>query len=499
MENDGTKRGSRLWIAAIAGIGALGAAALVALVYVPASAPPQADGQVPAAQEPVVAGSQVPAAAPADPAAPEPAPASTEPAPRPDTIDGAPPSFDTVRVEPDGNALVAGQSAPNSAVTVMVDGAEAARGDADANGNFVLMFDLPAAEAPRLMTLESRLPDGSKVVSQQRVALAPTTAPDVMAAADPAPAASAPPAQLLLTDDGASLLAPPEAPEGQIAAVTIDTISYAPDGAVQLSGQGAGAAFLRLYLDNAEVLTLPLPPAGAWRATLPEVAPGIYTLRADQLDAEGRVLSRFETPFKHETPEALAAVLQATENPPAIEPAAPAGTMEIASAEPVPTPAEVQDAPVTPAPPAVAASETVAEPAAALPAEPPPAIDADQVGVAQPAPAAPATEPDIPEPPKIAQSAEPAAPAPEPAAPVAVASDAPVAPVAPEAMPEPAAPPRALTVTVQPGFTLWQIASENFGDGVMYVQVYEANRDKIRDPDLIYPGQVFAIPEAPAP
>ena len=54
--------------------------------------------------------------------------------------------------------------------------------------------------------------------------------------------------------------------------------------------------------------------------------------------------------------------------------------------------------------------------------------------------------------------------------------------------------PAPVTVTVQPGFTLWSIAKENFGDGILYVQVFEANRDKIRDPDLIYPGQVFSIP-----
>jgi nucleoid-associated protein YgaU len=54
--------------------------------------------------------------------------------------------------------------------------------------------------------------------------------------------------------------------------------------------------------------------------------------------------------------------------------------------------------------------------------------------------------------------------------------------------------PAPVTVTVQPGFTLWGIAKENFGEGVLYVQVFEANRDKIRDPDLIYPGQVFSIP-----
>jgi nucleoid-associated protein YgaU len=53
-----------------------------------------------------------------------------------------------------------------------------------------------------------------------------------------------------------------------------------------------------------------------------------------------------------------------------------------------------------------------------------------------------------------------------------------------------------VTITVQPGFTLWGIAKQNFGKGILYVQVYEANRDRIRDPDLIYPGQVFALPVA---
>ena len=54
-----------------------------------------------------------------------------------------------------------------------------------------------------------------------------------------------------------------------------------------------------------------------------------------------------------------------------------------------------------------------------------------------------------------------------------------------------------VSVTVQPGFTLWAIAQGQYGEGVLYVQVYEANRDRIRDPDLIYPGQVFALPVVP--
>ena len=50
-------------------------------------------------------------------------------------------------------------------------------------------------------------------------------------------------------------------------------------------------------------------------------------------------------------------------------------------------------------------------------------------------------------------------------------------------------------VTVQPGFTLWAIAREKYGKGDLYVRVFEANRERIKDPDLIYPGQVFTVPE----
>jgi nucleoid-associated protein YgaU len=47
---------------------------------------------------------------------------------------------------------------------------------------------------------------------------------------------------------------------------------------------------------------------------------------------------------------------------------------------------------------------------------------------------------------------------------------------------------------VQPGNSLWRIARRTYGEGLRYTVIYEANRLHIRDPDLIYPGQVFAIP-----
>jgi nucleoid-associated protein YgaU len=85
-----------------------------------------------------------------------------------------------------------------------------------------------------------------------------------------------------------------------------------------------------------------------------------------------------------------------------------------------------------------------------------------------------------------------AAPAPASVAPAEPVASAPAAPAAEE--PPPAPETRAAVITVQPGFTLWGIARQTYGDGLLYVRVYEANRDLIGDPDLIYPGQIFTVP-----
>ena len=50
---------------------------------------------------------------------------------------------------------------------------------------------------------------------------------------------------------------------------------------------------------------------------------------------------------------------------------------------------------------------------------------------------------------------------------------------------------------VQPGTSLWRIARNTYGKGVMFTVIYLANADQIEDPDLIYPGQIFTLPTAP--
>jgi len=51
------------------------------------------------------------------------------------------------------------------------------------------------------------------------------------------------------------------------------------------------------------------------------------------------------------------------------------------------------------------------------------------------------------------------------------------------------------SVIIQPGDYLWRIARERYGSGIQYTLIYEANKDQIRDPDLIYPGQIFEVPK----
>ena len=54
------------------------------------------------------------------------------------------------------------------------------------------------------------------------------------------------------------------------------------------------------------------------------------------------------------------------------------------------------------------------------------------------------------------------------------------------------------TLIIRRGDNLWMIAKRLYGKGIRYSTIYQANTDQIRNPDLIYPGQVFVIPEGDA-
>jgi nucleoid-associated protein YgaU len=51
------------------------------------------------------------------------------------------------------------------------------------------------------------------------------------------------------------------------------------------------------------------------------------------------------------------------------------------------------------------------------------------------------------------------------------------------------------TYTVKSGDTLGKIAKEHLGDANAYMEIFNANRDQLQDPDKIKPGQVLKIPQ----
>ena len=369
-----------------------------------------------------------PAPTEAAPAITEAAPALTEAAPA-ETLAAVSPSFD-LRLDPNGGgAQVFGQAPAGAKVSILINGAEVATGTANEVGDFAVLFDLPAADAGRLMTMVATLSDGTKVESDASVALAATTAPAAEATAQAETTeAQAGTTAVAVTEEGAKVLQTDTNVAAEVAAnVTIDTIAYPTPETVQFGGRGTVGNFIRLYLDNAPLGDPATVGAdGTWNLTQTGIAPKIYTLRADEVDGAGTVISRYETPFKRETPEALAEAN---------------GT-------------------------ATAAAETAA-----------PAPAADSAATTDTA-----TDTDTASTDTTAQATTEAAPA----AKVATAT---------ETTSETATPVASVTVTVQPGFTLWGIAKRQLGQGIMYVQVYEANKDKIKDPDLIYPGQVFTLPQ----
>ena len=347
--------------------------------------PKAAEPAVPAATEPAPAATTAPASGPAIPPAAAPA---DDAAAKAEAAQPAAPSFDVVRIDPQGNAVIAGKAAPGAEVTVMLGDKPLGKVTADSHGEWVFVPTEPLKPGEQVVGLQAKGADGQDVRSKDVVVLAvpepgknlagteggdtkplallvpreggasvplqtPEVAPAAPAAVTEAPAIPAAPAAAEAT-----------APAGK-GNVSVDVVDYDNKGDVIIGGSGAPGASVNVYLQNQFAGQAPVDEKGRWSLTPDQpVKPGRYQLRVDELGADGKVTQRVEIPFTRAAPEELAA----------------AG-------------------------------------------------------------------PDH--------------------------------------------------VTVQPGNSLWRISRRIYGKGIQYTDIYEANRSQIRDPDLIYPGQVFAVPQKP--
>ena len=412
------------------------------------------------------------------------------------------PKFDVVRIEDDGSALIAGQAQGRGHVILSVDGVEQpeARADLTGNGQFVIFAFLQATADQQSLKLHLYAQDGSgPVVSVQTVFVAP--APVATSATDSTPApveeavaaseslepeievpaetettdetetdieietaqtqtastevpADAAPATVILADEDGVRVLQDRTPSAANPAVTIDTISYSSNGDVILGGRGQAGNFVRIYLDNQSIATSKISANGYWTLELSDIEPGIYTLRVDELNATGDVVSRAETPFKREAAEELAELMA-----PETEPEEP--SVEVPSQSVAEAPIVQADTPPSDAP--EPADDTASE------------LAVTQVEVTVQAEVAGLNPQD-----ELSSDGETVAIEAQPADTASVLRS----------------PSQKFRVrTVQPGSTLWAIAKESYGAGIEYFKVFEANKERIRDPDLIYPGQVFEIPD----
>jgi nucleoid-associated protein YgaU len=284
------------------------------------------------------------------------------------------PAFDVARVEPSGDAVVAGRAAPGATVELLRNGKPHDRVVADASGQFAMVPPrLPPGDSE--LTLRSKLPDGSLATSKESVVVALQ-----------ADLKERPVVALMAPDKPSVVLSKPAASTPAGGSVVVETVETEPGGKLFVSGRSSPRAAVRLYLNDSYQASTTAAANGRFAfATVNEgLQPGSgYRVRLDEVDpGSGAIRARAEVPFD-----------------------------------------------------AASAASTTGLPAAAAGA-------ASAVG-------------------------------------------------SPVAAPQLKVP----TAVVSRGDSLWRISRAAYGDGARYTVIYDANHSQIRNPDRIYPGQVFVIPE----
>jgi nucleoid-associated protein YgaU len=229
-----------------------------------------------------------------------------KPNPVPQPRAAVPPSFDVVKVGPDGTAAIAGRAEPGSKVTVRDGDKVIGEVTADRRGEWVLVPEQPIGPGDRLLSLEASNPQGGAALkSDETVALSigPSASGGkggtALAVVLPRDGTGA--ARVLQRPDGGG----PARPDGTTAdkptALSMDTAEYDPQGRVVLSGRAPPGATIQIYLGNDPLATVAADAAGRWTATSTrEISPGGpagLEVRLDQLTADGRVAQRLAVPL----------------------------------------------------------------------------------------------------------------------------------------------------------------------------------------------------------
>lgn len=220
-------------------------------------------------------------------------------APAPPVVAATPatavPSFDIVRVGPQGNAVLAGRAEPGADLVVRNGDAELGRTKADSRGEWVLLPSTPLLPGGRELTLASRMPGAPEQKGDSVVLVVPEpAAAPAPVAALLLPAASAP--RLLQGVEAAARPAP--AVPGRTT-LGLSSVDYDDRGDINFAGTAQPGATVRVYVDNRPAGEAAADGFGRWSMRPGEaMATGVHRLRVDQVTAAGRVQSRVELAFQ---------------------------------------------------------------------------------------------------------------------------------------------------------------------------------------------------------
>lgn len=259
-------------------------------------------------------GGEKPVAAAAPPSAPisspnPPVSSPSTPIPPPAVAEQKPvaPSFDVVRINPQGGAVIAGKSEPGARVTIQDGDRTVGETTADERGDWVLVPEKPMPAGNRELSLTARSArDGSVARSDDTVALvvpesAKRAAEDTVAVLVPSqPEAPVRPLQVPSREPSpgpASPAIPVSAgsvsPAAKGRMILLDAVEYDHTGKILFSGRATPGARLTLYVEGFPVGGTQADGQGRWsvRPAKPFKV-GHYRLRMDDMAADGKVLAR---------------------------------------------------------------------------------------------------------------------------------------------------------------------------------------------------------------
>ncbi|MDA7430600.1 LysM peptidoglycan-binding domain-containing protein [Primorskyibacter aestuariivivens] len=435
----------------------------------------------------------------------------------------APPTFDIVRIEPDGSALIAGQGVAGSAIRVLLDGEDISEAQADREGKFVSLLAIAPSDQPRLMSLIMSV-DGAEYPSDTEIIVAPFgPAPKLAEAAtdaDPAPAkeeeiasVSEPMETATAPADDTPATQPPvegdaqeaEEPERAEAADPAEPVDADPATEEIAAQEPASDTQPETAPTEAEA-----PEAGG-EDSVAETPEPLETAETPEVEEPSKADPVVEQPVKvaEKTDTDTATGEEAAETGQSDSADAPEPAEEAREAPPTLLASDEEGVRVLPGPEVLdsVAIDTISYDEAGDVALAGRGATSEEGGFVRiyldntPVTSSRIREDgswrvNLPEVDngvytlRVDEVDEDGTVKSRTETPFQREDRKTLERVAGD---EDGAPLRVLTV--QPGNTLWQIARDRYGEGLLYVRVFEANKGQIRDPDLIYPGQVFDLPD----